>query len=208
MIKSKQDLKDFLTSDLGCYCNFIEYQIKLIDLWLRGSEVLPIWKFMYALRHYEYYCNQGNNLTALERILKQYWRFIYRHSQLKYNLYIGVNTCGYGLNIMHPGFRRLETVASIGNNCTILPMVLIGKKSPKTSCKAVIGNNVYIGTGVTILAPITIGDNVIIGAGAVVTKDIPNNCTVVGIPAKIVNQLNINILGGGKNFLSFSKSAA
>lgn len=196
MIKTKNDLRFYIESDLGEYCNFLKYRVKLLNLWLRGSETLPIWKFIYSLRHYEYYYNQGGHLSLIGKILKQYWRFIYRQAELKYSTYIGVNTCGYGLNIMHPGFRRLETVASIGNNCTILPMVLIGKKSPKTSCKAVIGNNVYIGTGVTILAPITIGDNVIIGAGAVVTKDIPNNCTVVGIPAKIVNQLNIGSLRG------------
>tara|TARA_R110000822_G_scaffold12512_1_gene45237 strand:- start:842 stop:1276 length:435 start_codon:yes stop_codon:yes gene_type:complete len=45
-----------------------------------------------------------------------------------------------------------------------------------------IGNNVRIGSNVTIL-PVTIGDNVVIGAGAVVTKDIPSNTTVKGNPA-------------------------
>jgi acetyltransferase-like isoleucine patch superfamily enzyme len=46
-----------------------------------------------------------------------------------------------------------------------------------------IGNNVRIGSNATIL-PVKIGDNVVIGAGAVVTKDIPNNTTVKGNPAK------------------------
>lgn len=49
--------------------------------------------------------------------------------------------------------------------------------------KTKIGNNVRIGSNVTIL-PVTIGDNVIIGAGSVVTKDIPSNKTVKGNPAK------------------------
>ena len=48
------------------------------------------------------------------------------------------------------------------------------------------GDNCYISTNVTILGPVNIGNNVVIAAGAVVTKDIPDNCTVAGIPAKIV----------------------
>ncbi|MFX0140771.1 MAG: acyltransferase [Candidatus Hodarchaeota archaeon] len=54
--------------------------------------------------------------------------------------------------------------------------------------KTVIGNNVRIGTNATLL-PVSIGDNSIIGAGAVVTKDFPDNCIVVGNPAKILRKL-------------------
>ena len=49
-----------------------------------------------------------------------------------------------------------------------------------------IGDNVYISTGVTILGPVTIGDNVTIAANSVVIKDVPDNCVVSGIPAKII----------------------
>ncbi|GAA3319001.1 hypothetical protein GCM10020331_024100 [Ectobacillus funiculus] len=49
-----------------------------------------------------------------------------------------------------------------------------------------IGNNVYIGPGAKIFGGITIGNNVSIGANSVVTKDVPDNVTVVGIPAKII----------------------
>jgi len=68
-------------------------------------------------------------------------------------------------------------------------MVLMGKKQPGIKdCKIRIGNNCYISAGVTILGPVRIGDNVTIGAGAVVTKDIPSNCIVAGVPAKIVKR--------------------
>jgi sugar O-acyltransferase (sialic acid O-acetyltransferase NeuD family) len=50
--------------------------------------------------------------------------------------------------------------------------------------RVVVGNFVTIGSGAIILPDIIIGDNVVIGAGAVVTKNIPNNSTVIGIPAK------------------------
>ena len=49
-----------------------------------------------------------------------------------------------------------------------------------------IGRNCVIGSGAVILGEVKIGDNVKIGANAVVLKDVPDNCTVVGVPAKIV----------------------
>lgn len=51
-----------------------------------------------------------------------------------------------------------------------------------------IGNNVWIGDKVSILAGVHIGDNAIIGANSVVTKDIPANSVAVGIPARIIKQ--------------------
>ena len=56
--------------------------------------------------------------------------------------------------------------------------------------KVVIGNNVYIGQKAMILRGVTIGDNVIVGAGAIVTKDIPSDSVVAGIPARIVCTLD------------------
>lgn len=52
-----------------------------------------------------------------------------------------------------------------------------------------IGNNVWIGDKATILS-VCIGDNVIVAANAVVTKDVPSNCMVAGVPAKIVRKLD------------------
>lgn len=51
-----------------------------------------------------------------------------------------------------------------------------------------IGKRVSIGSGATILCGIKIGENAIIGAGAVVTKDVPNECVVVGNPAQVINK--------------------
>lgn len=53
-----------------------------------------------------------------------------------------------------------------------------------------IGNNVYVGQRAIILRGVTIGDNVIIGAGSIVTKDIPSNSVVCGVPAKVVCDLD------------------
>jgi acetyltransferase-like isoleucine patch superfamily enzyme len=49
-----------------------------------------------------------------------------------------------------------------------------------------VGNNVWIGYGACILRGVTIGDNAIIGTNSVVTKDIPANAVVAGLPARII----------------------
>ncbi len=49
-----------------------------------------------------------------------------------------------------------------------------------------IGKRVWIGAHATVCPGVTVGDNSIIGAGAVVTKDVPENCVVAGVPAKIL----------------------
>jgi sugar O-acyltransferase (sialic acid O-acetyltransferase NeuD family) len=69
----------------------------------------------------------------------------------------------------------------IGNYVTIQPGVNIAGL-----CS--IGDAVYIGIGAVILDRIKIGDNSVIAAGAVVTKDVPNNVLVMGVPAKIVKE--------------------
>jgi len=73
--------------------------------------------------------------------------------------------------------------ASIGKNVTIYQQVTIAGEGNKA---AIIGNNCLIGAGAKIIGDVKIGNNVKIGANAVVVNDIPDNATVVGIPAKVV----------------------
>lgn len=53
-----------------------------------------------------------------------------------------------------------------------------------------IGKNVWIGANATVVPGVTIGDGAIIAAGAVVTKDVPQNVIVGGVPAKIIKTLD------------------
>lgn len=54
-----------------------------------------------------------------------------------------------------------------------------------------IGNNVFIGRNATILGNVNIGNNVIIGAGSIVTRNIPDDCVVVGVPAKVISSIEV-----------------
>ncbi|CAM9023976.1 unnamed protein product [Wickerhamomyces anomalus] len=59
------------------------------------------------------------------------------------------------------------------------------------SREIIIGNRVWLGANVTVLAGVHIGDNVVVGANSVVTKDIPANSVAVGIPARVVKKLEV-----------------
>lgn len=56
----------------------------------------------------------------------------------------------------------------------------------RTRGNPVIGENVLIGAGACVLGKVTIGNNVKIGANAVVLEDVPDGCTAVGVPARII----------------------
>ncbi len=97
-------------------------------------------------------------------------------------LHIMTKEIGPGLIVVH-GDSTYINARSIGKNFYInqcATVGVIGKDAP------VIGDNVRVATGAIVLGKITVGDNINIGAGAVVVKNIPDNCTVVGNPARIV----------------------
>lgn len=68
-----------------------------------------------------------------------------------------------------------------------------------------IGNNVHIGTNAIIMPNVTIGDNVIIGCGSIVTKDVPNDTIVAGIPAKKIEDLSLYETKNQDRFLHTKK---
>ncbi len=91
-----------------------------------------------------------------------------------------------GLRIMHPFDIVINPETKIGANCTIFNGVTIGRVRGKLGLPE-IGNNVVISAGAKVIGNVKIGNNVMIGANAVVVRDVPNNATVGGIPAEIIN---------------------
>ena len=105
-------------------------------------------------------------------------------------LFISTNNIGPGLFIQH-GFATIIAAKSIGSNCFINQQVTIGYLN-KTDCPE-LGDNVTVNAGAKIIGNVKMGNNSIVGANAVVVKDVPNNCTVVGVPAYIIRRNGIKV---------------
>lgn len=98
-------------------------------------------------------------------------------------------TIGERLFIDHGEGVVIGETSVIGDDVIIYQQVTLGGTGKEHGKRhPTIGNNVVIGAGAKILGNITIGDHVRIGAGSVVVNDVPDNCTVVGIPGRIVKQ--------------------
>jgi len=126
--------------------------------------------------------------------------------------HVNLFRCKIGNNSKVDSFVYIEEQVVIGDDCKIRPhtfiptgvkignRVFIGPNVTFTNDKypsigedwelleTIVGNDVAIGAGSTILPGITIGDNVSIGAGSVVTKDIPANYIAYGNPAKLIRE--------------------
>ncbi|MBR6756238.1 MAG: serine acetyltransferase, partial [Peptococcaceae bacterium] len=96
-------------------------------------------------------------------------------------------TIGRRLFIDHGAGIVIGETAEIGDDVTIYQGVTLGGTGKESGKRhPTIGNNVVISSGAKVLGSFRVGDNVKIGAGSVVLKEVPDNCTVVGIPGKVV----------------------
>ena len=136
------------------------------------------------------------NLVA--RIISQFSRFltgieIHPKANIGKNLFID-----HGMGVV------IGETSEIGDNVTIYHMATLGGISPSVNSNEqrnikrhpTLKDNVVVGSGAQILGPVTVGKNAKIGANAVVTKDVPENAVMVGIPAKNVGETS----GSDENF--------
>ena len=128
----------------------------------------------------------------LARIISQTIRFftgieIHPGAKIGKNLFID-----HGMGVV------IGETSEIGDNVTIYHAVTLGGSSPSIDSERqrhekrhpTIGDDVVIGSGAQIIGPIKVGNNARIAANAVVVKDVPENATMVGIPAKAVKLEN------------------
>ena len=101
---------------------------------------------------------------------------------------------GQGVFIDHGMGVVIGETAVIGDYSLIYQGVTLGGTGKETGKRhPTLGKNVVVGTGAKVLGNIKIGDDVRIGAGSVVLRDVPSNCTVVGIPGRVVYRSGVKV---------------
>lgn len=121
------------------------------------------------------------NLPFLPRFTSHIGRFI-----TGIEIHPGANI-GKGVFIDHGTGVVIGETAIVGDKCLIYQGVTLGGTGKENGKRhPSLGENVVVGAGAKVLGNISIGDDVRIGAGSVVLKDVPADCTVVGIPGRVV----------------------
>lgn len=183
---TRQELQDNLKADLN---RFGGKRPGMKDRVLH-NEVWFIYQYIWHLRYIEYHssCKDSSILKIFHKAAFLYHWYKLKHLQFKLHLAIYPNTIGPGFRMYHVGdYGHVGPNVKIGKNCTMVSGVVFGNKTEEEDCRPVtVGDNVYFGIGVKVIGPVHIGNNVTIGANAVVTKDIPDGATVVGVPARII----------------------
>jgi serine O-acetyltransferase len=104
---------------------------------------------------------------------------------------------GEGFFIDHGMGVVIGETAVVGDDCVLFQGVTLGGTGKERGKRhPTLGNNVMVSAGAKILGNIKIGDNCKIGAQAVVLKDVPSNCTVVGVPGRIVVRDGVKVQKG------------
>lgn len=145
------------------------------------------------------------------RLIALFWRLAGLHfegHELRHDCVFDAPGCvhiaegtfiNYGC-VFHTSYGMAEI--SIGRNCDLAPQVMfmcttheMGDATRRAGIplryeSIQVGNGVWIGTRATIMPGVSIGDGAVIGAGALVTRDVPANTVVVGVPAKALRTLD------------------
>ena len=141
--------------------------------------------FFHRIAHF--FCIAKFDLIA--RVISQFARFltgieIHPKARIGKNLFID-----HGMGVV------IGETSEIKDNVTIYHMVTLGGIAPSVNSNdqrnvkrhPTLEDNVIVGAGAQVLGPIVVGKNAKIGANAVVTKDVPENAVMIGIPAKNIN---------------------
>lgn len=173
MIDTKEKLKHCLAVEKSIY--FPEGGVRL-PFGIREKDVL--YGYIYNLRKTEYHLNNGHKLRLV------FYKMRLQRMANLYGIHIGVNVCDEGLSIAHVGPIVVHGKSKIGKNLRLHVGVNIGANGGEPP---VLGDNIYIGPGAKIFGDIKIASGCRIGANAVVCKNCEEeNCTLVGVPAKII----------------------
>lgn len=178
--------------------NFTEYRFMVLsDLYritgnVRGTTLLGYiikgesFKYNFWMRT----CQYSRCHVLLKYTIYPLARVMLSHLTYKLGISIPPETSiGSGFYIGHFGGIVVSHRSVIGKNCNISHGVTLGKANRgNNKGYPTLGDNIYIGPGAAIVGNVRIGNNVAIGANCVVTKNIPDNSVVAGVPGRVISQ--------------------
>ncbi len=123
-------------------------------------------------------------LILIIGVIFQKWIEIVAGISLPYSVSLG-KSCYIG----HFGNVIFNANAIVGNDCNISQGVTIGVSgTDENRGVPIIGNHVYIGANAVIAGKLKVGDDVLVGANSLVVSDVPNHCTILGVPAEVISE--------------------
>lgn len=190
-IHSKKELKFYIAADMmmnhGKFRWSWEDRLKHI--------VAPdyIMRYLKSMRHLQY-LSSNRQRSPLWYCRYLYHRIRYRELGYKLGFSIDYNSLGYGVGIPHYGTIVVGRTSTIGNYAVLHTSICV------TGTGSEIGDAPYISTGAKVISTVKIGDNVAIGANSVVNKDMPGDCMVAGVPAKVIKPSQPWYIRDGQKF--------
>lgn len=155
-------------------------KLRMFYLWLTRASVGI---FLYRFERM-FYLLLGKYYQFLRILFLPFLLPLQAYSNLDINYHSNI---GPGIIVLHPSMGIvISAFATIAANITLTGGNVIGGRPEVRSEKFMIGNNVNLGANAVILGPVVLGDNITIGALAMVNKDFQSNCTLVGVPAKMI----------------------
>ena len=158
-----------------------------LDAWVGFNPIVQgkgkFWQFAYLLLHQKAQRNIFLNRLHRNPIMYVIVRLLFSPLESCY-INMPPEKIGGGFYFQH-GFSTIVAAKEIGERCRIYQQVTIGHHGEHSP---VIGDDVRITAGAIVIGNVHIGNGASVGAGAVVTRDVPENSTVVGVPAHPIDR--------------------
>lgn len=189
MIQSKSDLRFYIREDKKR--NLGAYKIgamKYIAHRLYGTDQMKAFRLLRALRRTEYAKNCLMKKGIFGKVVYAWRMWRYHRFEVRYDIVIGLNMVGYGFRLPHViGGGIIINCNSMGNYCGANVGVVVGNNHSLDD-RPVMGDYVGLSTGSKVIGGVHVGNHVKVAPNSVVIKDVPDNCVVSGVPAKIIKQ--------------------